>query len=357
MARYSSVIQEDCESIVNEMVGPMRAFAKSRILVTGGGGFLGSYFLDVLFNYNRLNPENKCQVFCFDNFRTGLPERISHLKQDPNFLFENVDVSKEYKIPENLDFIVHAASVASPTFYREFPLETIDVNVNGTRFLLEHAKNNPSIKSVLYMSTSEIYGNPSPDHIPTKEDYYGYVPTMGPRACYDESKRLGETLCWIYHTKYNVPVNIARIFNCFGPGQRIDDKRIIPDLISAAIANKDIELFSDGGQTRSFSYIKDTVRGFFYILLSNLRGEVFNVGNMRELSIGDVAKHFQTLVKNQSMRICFKENSDPHYLVDSPQRRCPDVGKLKSLTKWSPSVPLEEGLARTLRYYQETAQP
>ncbi|MGH9652438.1 MAG: NAD-dependent epimerase/dehydratase family protein, partial [Bryobacteraceae bacterium] len=212
-------------------------------------------------------------------------------------------------------------------------------------------------RSLLYISTSEIYGDPDAAHIPTREDYRGNVSCTGPRACYDESKRMAETLCWVYHELYKVPVKAIRPFNVYGPGQRLDDKRIIPDLVSAALERRAIELFSDGRATRSFCYVSDAIRALWLILLSDANGEAFNVGNdEREIAIGELAELISQVAGPPRLEIRHRASEDKHYLTDNPQRRCPDLGKLRGRLGWSPKVPLAEGLERTLHSYRGALQ-
>ena len=236
-------------------------------------------------------------------------------------------------------------------FYQQHPLETIDVNVRGTRNLLETCRTQP-VRAMLHLSTSEIYGDPSADANPTRESYRGLVSCTGPRACYDESKRLSETQCAIYHQKHGVPVKVGRPFNMYGPGQRIDDRRIVPDLMSAAIRNEPIVLLSDGRATRSFCYIRDAVWAMLLILLKGQAGEAYNLGNDREeVTMLQVAQLLQEIA-GTGKPIEHRVSADPQYLSDNPQRRCPDLNKLRALADFAPQVLLREGLARTLQSYR-----
>lgn len=352
MPQITSIIREDVESIVHDMNEILQAFSNTTIVITGAVGFLCSYFLDIIEYFNRSNPTLSCRVIAVDNFKTGLPERIAHLSANPNFYFLRHDISQPIEIDEPVDWIIHGASIASPTFYRRFPLETIEVNVNGTRYMLELAKQK-SIRSMIYLSSSEVYGDPDPAFIPTPENYWGKVSCLGPRACYDESKRLGETLCTIYYRLYDIPVKIIRPFNVFGPGQRLDDLRIIPDFMSSAIKHEPIVLFSDGKATRAFCYVSDAIRGMLFILFSNANGEAFNVGNDREISINALVEKMVNITDSLCLPIEYRASQDINYLTDNPQRRCPDLTKLRLLTSWSPKISLEEGLARTLKSYRE----
>jgi dTDP-glucose 4,6-dehydratase/UDP-glucuronate decarboxylase len=207
---------------------------------------------------------------------------------------------------------------------------------------------------MLYLSTSEIYGDPDPQAIPTPEDYRGFVSCTGPRACYDESKRLAETLCTVYFRLYDTPVKVGRPFNVYGPGQRLDDGRILPDLVSMVLEGKPLVLYSDGRSTRSFCYVRDAVRIMLGILLSDANGEAFNMGNDREeISIGALAKLMSEVAAPPTLPIEYRISEDQHYLTDNPKRRCPDISKLRALGVPGPSVDLREGLLRTISSYRE----
>ena len=261
------------------------------------------------------------------------------------------DIIHDIDYPE-VDFIIHAASVASPTYYRKYPIETIDSNVTGLRNILEYSKVN-NIESILFFSTSEIYGDPDPDHIPTTEDYRGYVSCSGPRACYDESKRLGETLCVNYWQIHNVPVKIVRPFNNYGPGLKITDKRVIPDFFRDIINNRDIVILSDGKASRTFCYISDAIEGYLRLLLSDYNGEPFNIGtDTPEISMSELAKIIVD-ISGKKLNVKYQASPDSDYIIDNPQRRCPSIDKAKGLLSYSPKVSLEEGLRKTYKYYLE----
>jgi dTDP-glucose 4,6-dehydratase/UDP-glucuronate decarboxylase len=212
-------------------------------------------------------------------------------------------------------------------------------------------------RGMLYLSTSEIYGDPDPAFIPTAEEYRGNVSCVGPRACYDESKRLGETLCVTYHRLHGTPVKIVRPFNVYGPGQRLDDGRIIPDLMQAALSRKPLVLYSDGRASRAFCYISDAIAAMWHVLLSEAQGEIFNVGDDRiEVSIRGLAEELRRVAGPPWLEIQHRVSEDADYLTDNPQRRCPDLTKLRSRFAWRSAVSLKEGLLRTLRSYQESAE-
>lgn len=351
VVKLSNVIKEDIKDISNELEKQLKKLEASTILISGGGGFLGGYFLDLIDYCNNNLFKTPCHVICIENFISSAPQRIHHLQNNQYFEIINQDIILPLNINKKVDFIIHAASIASPTFYRKYPIETIETNVLGLKNLLDFAKTQ-GVNSFLFFSTSEIYGNPHPEFIPTPETYNGNVSCTGPRACYDESKRLGETLCVNYYQKYGVPVKVVRPFNVYGPGLRIDDKRVIPDFFNDALQHKKISLLSNGKPTRSFCYIGDAIKGFMLTLLSEHSGEVFNIGNDEvEISMLDLAKLIGKLVGE--VEIVYKESDDDKYLVDNPQRRCPDLTKAKNLLGYVPKVNLENGLGRLKDWYVE----
>ena len=349
----NTVIQADVETIAGELAGTLAPLSNSTLLVTGGSGFLCSYLLETIAWLNDEVFERPCRLISVDNLRSGIAGRVAHLAGRPEFRFVQHDVAQPLELEEPVDWIVHGAGIASPTFYRRYPLETVDVNVGGTRRMLELARGG-GVRSLLYLSTSEIYGDPDPRHIPTSEDYRGNVSCAGPRACYDESKRMAETLCWIYRSAFRVPVKVIRPFNVYGPGQRLDDRRIVPDLISAALDRRPLVLHGDGRATRAFCYVSDAIRAMFRILLSDADGEAFNVGNdEREISMADFAREVARIAGPPELPVIHEASAEPDYLTDNPQRRCPDLTKLRTRFSWRPMVTLREGLDRTLRSYSE----
>ena len=354
MAIPNRVIAEDVRIIIADEGRNLETLAGNTLLVTGSSGFLCSYFLEVVavLNDQGLNPP--CRVLALDNMITGVPQRLAHLEGRPDFQFLCHDVTQPLQMAAKVDLIIHGASIASPTFYRQHPLETIDANVVGTRRMLELGREQ-GVKSFLFLSSSEIYGDPEPGWIPTPEDYWGNVSCTGPRACYDESKRLGETLCQTYFRLYGTPVKTIRPFNFFGPGQRLDDKRIIPDLMNHAVTRTPIVLYSDGLATRSFCYISDAMRAIWRVFLSDQNGEAFNVGNdMEPISISALAQRLQEVAGPPPLEIRHQVSQDADYTTHNPQRRCPDLTKLRSRFIWEPRISLTEGLSRTLKSYLET---
>jgi UDP-glucuronate decarboxylase len=352
MATISRVIHEDAVWVAEKLGDKMKAFEGATVLITGANGFLGSFMLDVLADWN-LTTDKPCDIIAMDNNQVGLMERTAHLVNAPGVELDAWDLTRGLDWEGPLDYVVHCAGIASPVFYREHPLETIDVNTSGTRTLL-NLGSKQTIKAMLHLSTSEIYGDPTPDAIPTPETYRGLVSCTGPRACYDESKRLSETLCQIYHQQFGVPVKIGRPFNVYGPGQRIDDQRLVPDLMCSLLDGTPITLLSNGNATRSFCYLRDAAWAMFLILLDGEPGEAYNLGNdHEEVTMLQAARLASDLDSTGDVYVQFANSEDPHYLTDNPQRRCPDLTKIAKLG-YEPTVDLAEGLERTYASYKES---
>jgi len=343
-------LQRNAIDIIDGIGTLNNSFSGKNILITGAAGFLGCQFIHYFLKLNESEIlSDPCHVYSWDNYLRGVPDWMSSLKNNPNITIQKRDIITALDYP-NPDIIIHAASIASPIYYRKHPIETIDANITGLKNLLDYSKEN-SIESFLFFSTSEIYGDPDSAHIPTNEDYRGYVSCTGPRACYDESKRLGETLCVNYWQIHNIPVKIARPFNNYGPGLKITDKRVIPDFFRDVINNRNINILSDGKATRTFCYVSDAIEGYVRILLSNYNGEPFNIGTRHpEISMSELAKHIIN-ISGKNLNVEYQRSNDSDYLTDNPQRRCPSIDKANQLLGYNPKVSLEEGLRRTYEYY------
>lgn len=341
---------DDLREILGRSTPALRALSGKRLLVTGAAGFLGAYFCHAIALANdELLPE-PCRLVCVDTFVTGTPDRLADLAPRDDCAVVNASVAQLTAL--DADLVVHAASIASPTVYRRMPLETIEVNVLGTMRVLALATA-ARVQSMLYLSSSEVYGDPEETAIPTPEDYVGRVSFTGPRACYDESKRLAETLCRVYFERDRLPVKVARPFNVYGPTLRLDDGRVIPDLLRQGLAGGPLVLHSDGAPTRSFCYVTDATTAFLDLLVSEHQGEAFNVGTPEEVSMAELAALVGELFDGQAVQ--HQAATDAHYLTDNPRRRCPDISKIRRLLGWGPRVSLREGLARMVRYYRTGA--
>jgi nucleoside-diphosphate-sugar epimerase len=315
----------------------------AKVIVTGGAGFIGSHLCDSLL-------EKDHEVICIDNFLTSSEENIAHLKDNPHFHFIRHDVIK--LLPDGLeaDYIFHLASPASPNHhskisYHKLPMETMQVNTNGTLAMLEFAKKQNA--RFLFSSTSEIYGDPL-EH-PQKETYRGNVSTIGPRSVYDEAKRFGETLVSYFWREKDVDARIARIFNTYGPRMSKEDMRMITIFINQAIAGDPITIYGDGKQTRSLCYVSDTVEGLIRLMFSdNTREAVVNIGSSNEHTVLEYAQLVKKLTESQS-EIKFSEQLPE----DDPLRRKADISKAKELLDWEPEVSLEEGLMKMIEFVKQ----
>lgn len=346
---HTLLLQDAAEAAAG--IGELATRLEGRtILVSGGAGFLGAAMIDTIRHLNQTRFSRPARLIVVDNFVTGVPARLAPLVEDPTVRVVNADITQPVAIDEPFHFAIHAAGIASPIVYRAKPLQTADVNVWGLRRMMDLAHAQPELEGFLYFSTSEIYGDPDPASIPTREDYRGLVSCTGPRACYDESKRFGETLAVVYFQEFGFPVRSVRPFNVYGAGQRLDDGRIIPDLVGAAARGKELVLLSDGRASRSFCYISDATAGFFRALLSGRPGEAYNIGNDHEVTIREVA---ELMAQLSGTPVTFQVSSDPHYLTDNPQRRCPDLTKSRQELGYAPRVSLEDGLRRTLDWARQ----
>jgi len=306
-----------------------------KVLVTGGAGFIGSHLCE------RLLKEGN-RVICLDNFFTGSKNNIVHLLDNKNFLLVEHNIENVFKWRGAIDEIYNLACPASPIHYREDPVQTVKANVLGVINMLEFARNKKA--RILQASTSEVYGDPLVH--PQKEDYWGNVNPLSPRACYDEGKRCAETLFMDYHREYGLDIKIVRIFNTYGPRMAKDDGRVVPNFIIQALKEKDVTIYGDGGQTRSFQYIDDLIEGLIKMMRKdNFIGPV-NIGNPHEVSIKELA---ETIIKLTNSR----SNISYYPLPDGdPKRRRADISLAKKELAWSPKFGLEEGLRKTIDYFK-----
>jgi dTDP-glucose 4,6-dehydratase len=308
----------------------------ARILVTGGAGFIGSHLCE------RLLGEGN-DVICIDNFLTGSPDNIAPFLGNQRFQFIQQDVTNFIYVPGKLDAILHFASPASPIDYLEKPIQTLKVGSLGTHKVLGLAKEKKA--RILLASTSEVYGDPLVH--PQKEDYWGNVNPIGPRGVYDEAKRFAEAITMAYQRYHGVETRIVRIFNTYGPRMRKEDGRVVPNFIAQALRDEDVTVYGDGGQTRSFCYATDLVEGILRLLWSDYPTPV-NIGNPREMTVLQFAKLIIELTGSKS-KIVYKELP-----VDDPKVRQPDITLARRvLNDWQPKVPVEEGLQRTIAYFQK----
>jgi nucleoside-diphosphate-sugar epimerase len=302
----------------------------------------------------------KINLTVYDNYIRGMPEWLEALRDRPNLELRRIDMIEP--LPKDIghfDYIVHAAGIASPIYYRAKPLQCIDANINGLRNLLDYAvaerHAGRPLRGFLFYSSSEIYGDPAATAIPTPETYRGNVSCTGPRACYDESKRFGETLCVTYARHEGIPVSMARPFNNYGPGLKITDGRVIPDFAKDLFAGRDIVMLSDGSPKRTFCYATDAITGYFKVLVRGGAGEPYNIGIDRpEISIAELA---ELAVKAAAELFAYRgkvvlgRSGEADYLIDNPNRRCPAIDKARSELGFDPKVSIEDGIYRSLIWY------
>ncbi len=345
----SYILDSDVVEITELLGDDVNQFSDKSILICGGRGFLGRYFISLFKHINKNILSKPCKVYVLDNLITS-GDAGSEISQIENFEFIEHDVIKPFKISDDVDYIIHAAGIASPFYYREYPLETLDVAIQGTRNMLDLAREKKS--KVIFFSSSEIYGDPDAKHVPTQESYRGNVSCLGPRACYDESKRVGETLCRIYHDRYGVDVNMIRPFNVFGPGMQEKDYRVLPNFGSRIKGNLPVNIYGTGNQTRTYCYISDALTGFLKVLLKGVPGEPYNIGNPNpEISVIDIVATIEKVISKKIDKNIIEYPDS--YPADEPNRRCPDIRKARLQLGYEPVVKLEEGLRRFFKWTEE----
>lgn len=310
---------------------------QKRILVTGGAGFIGSHLCEKILSENSQNF-----VYCLDNFYTGNHENIAHLIDHPNFQFIHHDVIQAFHLDAPVSQIYHLACPASPIHYQKDPIYTTKTSFLGALNALELARETDA--RILLASTSEIYGDPKVH--PQTENYHGNVNCFGPRACYDEGKRISETLFYDYHQQHQVDIRIARIFNTYGPKMSPNDGRVVSNFITQAIQEKAITLYGEGSQTRSFCYVDDLVNGLILLMNAPNIHQAINLGNPVEKSIKNIAEIILNLTQSKAT---LSYRSLP---IDDPLLRCPDITLANKLLNWQPQINLEDGLLKTIEYFK-----
>ncbi len=310
-----------------------------RFIMSGAAGFIGSHFCD------RLIAEGHT-VVAVDNFITGALRNLEHLHGNPSFSFREWDVSRPLEVEGRVDGVLHLASLASPKDYLEHPVETLEVGSAGTRNMLEIARLHQA--RFLVTSTSECYGDPAVH--PQVETYWGNVNPVGPRSCYDESKRYAEAITMAYHRVHKLRTNIARIFNTYGPRMQLHDGRVVPAFIDRALRGEPMTVFGNGSQTRSFCYVDDLVDGLYRLAFSSERYPV-NLGNPAEMTILEFAERIRQIT-GTSAPLKFEPLPE-----DDPKQRQPDIAKARRVLGWEPKVGLEAGLRETIEYFQKLDAP
>ena len=366
MTSAKNVVLDDLNFLNRELETEFRKLSGRRVLIAGGAGFLGYYLVQGALHWNQRNgTAQPIRVTVLDNFVRGVPLWLEGLRNNEYLQTLKHDITQPLPAAlEHHEYLIHAASIASPTYYRKCPIETMDANVNGLRYLLEYTRAQQQkgkvVEGVLFYSSSEIYGDPTPENIPTPETYRGNVSCTGPRACYDESKRYGETLCVNFARQYQLPIRVARPFNNYGPGLKISDRRVIPDFARDILAGRDVIMLSDGSAKRTFCYVADAVAGYYKILVNGRDGEAYNIGvetpEISMLELGEKLVDLGREIVGYKGRIVRQESADKDYLVDNPNRRCPVITKARTEIGYDPKINLDEGLRRSLLWYSDNRE-
>jgi UDP-glucuronate decarboxylase len=344
------LLSSDIDEIVDRLGDEANAFAGKTVLLTGGRGFLGRYFMEIFGALNNRVLKQPAILVAMDNMITA-GKSGAQVPDLPNVEFIQHDVTKSFEWDRPLDYVIHAAGIASPYYYRAYPLETLEVAIMGTRRMLELADKHDA--RLTFFSSSEIYGDPDAKNVPIAESYRGNVSCQGPRACYDESKRVGETLCYIFHNSNGTHTNTIRPFNVFGPGMQETDYRVLPNFASRIKGGLPLHVYGTGNQTRTFCYITDAILGFLLVVLKGVAGEAYNIGNPEpEISMLDLV---QRIEKVSSSKVSYDVVEYPDsYPADEPNRRAPDIRKASLQLNYSPKVSLDDGLRRFLDWSDKT---
>jgi UDP-glucuronate decarboxylase len=347
-----SIIEQDIKKIVDADL-PWDNFANKTVLVSGASGFLPAYMIETLLYLNDKHSLNIKIIGLVRNIERANCRFKKYISHSDLVLLEQ-DVSKPFTYNEKIDFIIHAASQASPKYYGQDPVGTLLANVLGTYHLLELAKIN-KIEDFLYFSSGEVYGENNENQIPLSETMYGYIDPLNTRACYAESKRMGENMLVSYAHQFNVPVKIVRPFHTYGPGLRLDDGRVFSDFIADIIHNRDIMLLGDGSAVRAFCYLVDATIGFFTVLLKGENAQAYNIGNPScAMSVLELATRLATHFKEKNIIVNLrKRENQSGYLTSQIISNIPDITKAIDIG-WQPSISIEEGFSRTVESFNES---
>lgn len=348
-----NMIDEQLKTIIDHVGVPIFDFEGKEILISGACGFLGSWYLAVFQMLNKDYFKKPCIVYAVDSgIATDANNHIVKI-EDKNIQFRHDDIAT-MTLDGSVDFIIHAAGIASPVYYRKFPIETIDGMVLGLSNLMKFAVKYP-VKSFFAFSSSEMYGNPHLEAVPTPETYYGNVSATGPRSCYDESKRMIETMCVAYHKAHSIPVKWVRPFNIYGPGMRVVDDRVVPKFVFQMLKGEPVTVHLPGAQTRTFCFITDAMIGLFKAMLIGRSGEVYNIGrDKEEITVQALAKKMIRLFPTKSHIEAIEMPTE--YPQDQAQRRCPDLLKARMELGYDPKTDLETGLKKTWNWAEKKLQ-
>ena len=347
-----TVPEEDFEFIVNSVSG-WEHFEGKTVLIAGANGFLPAYMLETLLYLNDKKPLNRVKVIGMVRDMERGRARFAVRQGRNDLLLIEHDVNKPVSLEGPVDYIIHAASQASPKYFGSDPVGTLAANVLGTHNLLTLAREKRS-EGFLFFSSGEVYGRLAEGQIPTKEEWYGYIDPLEVRSCYGESKKMGETMCAAWQHQYGVPAKIVRPFHTYGPGMRLDDGRVFADFVADVVNGRDIVMKSDGSAKRAFCYLSDATAGYFTVLLKGNNGEAYNIGNDRaEATILELANIIVNLAPGGGLKvITAPAREDSSYLKSSISRTCPDISRARALG-WEPRYDIKAGFERTLRSFLE----
>ena len=324
---------------------------EKNILISGASGFLPAYMVETILYLNETRFNDKTNIFAMVRDEKNALKRFSNYQDRDELKLIIQDVCNPFDIKDKIHYIIHAASQASPKFYKKDPVGTLCPNIIGTYNLLEMAREK-NVQGFLFFSSGEVYGEIEEDMIPTKEEHYGYVDPLDIRSSYVESKRMGETMCISWFKQYSVPAKIVRPFHTYGPGMNLNDGRVFADFVYNLLKKEDIVIKSDGKAVRAFCYLADATAGFFTVLLKGKNGEPYNVGNDKcEISIIELAEKLANLFPEYKLRVVKEKRQDPDYLESKIVQSRPDIFKISSIG-WEPHYSIEEGFKRTIKSFE-----
>lgn len=345
-----NIIEEDLEYIYKTDI-PWSRFFNKTILISGASGFLPAYIVESLLHINKKNPNANIKIIGLVRNESNAKKRFFHYNSSKDLILLVQDVCEEIDLNIKIDFIIHAASQASPKYYGKDPVGTINANVIGTTNLLKLAKLN-NVEGFLYFSSSEVYGDLPNSLIPTSEDNFGVINPVNIRSCYSEGKRAGETICTSWCHQYKIPVLIVRPFHTYGPGMSLEDGRVYADFVSDIVHYRNIEMKSDGKAVRAFCYISDATIAFIKVLLEGEVGNAYNVGNDNCVSsIVDLADRLVALFPERNLNVIKVNQENEDYINTFISKNIPNIDKIKKLN-WNPYINIQEGFKRTIQYYQ-----
>lgn len=340
------VLKSDIEEIVARLGDAAQRLSGKTVLLTGANGFLGRSFSELFSLLNVTVLEKPVTLIGLDKSISSPGGNESPVDR-PHIRLIKHDVVQPFTWEEPLDFIIHAAGIPSPIYYRAYPLETLHISITGTQNMLELAQRHHA--RFVFFSSSEIYGDPSPEYVPTPESYRGNVACQGPRACYDESKRVGETLCHIFHEIHGTATNTIRPFNVYGPGMSEKDYRVLPNFANCIKGGHPLKVYGNGRQTRTYCYLTDALLGFLLVVLRGVPGEPYNIGaDSPEISVIELVDQIEKVLGRKLPRHIIDHPDS--YPADEPQRRCPNIRKARLQLNYEPRVELDDGLQRFLTW-------